>query len=427
MADALTADDPRYREMFDVTKEAESHAGQVFGDLTPAMNALRDQAPVMKGSLRELLKLPEMHQSFDRPRPHYAFLNFKLCDRGFRENLLFSSEVYKESPGVQSLGRTILEMTGDEHKRYRAVVQPMFIRPKTQTWWKQNWIDEAVDTLLDRIQGRTHAVLNQELCARLPMHVVTRGIGMSGEAALTFRDHLLRGSVGFRNITMEERKHSIGEVARMLRELIGERRTQPADDVISGLINNDFKLADGSSRKLTDEEVFGYCRLIMLAGGGTTWRQLGITIHALLTNYHFWEACREKRELIDKAVDESARWMPTDPTFPRLIMQDVEIEGVQIAAGSRVDLCVGAANRDPHRWENADAYDIFRPTQSHVGFGMGPHQCLGMNVAKQEMIKALNGLMDRFPNMRLDPDLPPPQLLGGLEQRGMSAVPVRLQ
>jgi cytochrome P450 len=303
----------------------------------------------------------------------------------------------------------------------------MFVRPRARTWWQQNWIQEAVDVLLDRLLDRQNADLNMELCARLPMHVVTRGIGMNGDEALTFRDHLLRATVGFRNVTAEQRKHSVDEVARMLRELIAARRATPADDVVSSLINNDFKLADGGTRKLTDEEIFGYCRLIILAGGGTTWRQLGITIHALLTNYPFWQACCADRTLLEQAVNEAVRWCPTDPTFPRLVMKDVEVEGVPIAAGSRVDICLGAANRDPERWDNPDAYDIFRPSQTHIGFAIGPHQCLGMNVAKQEMITALNGLMDRFPSMQLDAGAPAPQLLGGLEQRGMSALPVRLK
>jgi len=427
MAETLTADDPRYGELFDITREAAAHGLQVHGDLTPAMNALRERAPVMKGSLRELLGLAEIHQAFNVPRQHYALLSYKLCERAFRENMLFSSEVYRESPGVQSLGRTILEMTGDEHRRYRSVVQPMFLRPKAMTWWQQNWISEAVDTLLDHLADRKGADLNLELCARLPMHVVTRGIGMSGDDALSFREHLLRGSVGFRSVSAEERAHSMSEVARMLRELIAERRRQPGDDVVTGLIHNDFKLADGGSRKLTDEEIFGYCRLIMLAGGGTTWRQLGITLHALLTHYHFWEACRADRKLIEPAINESLRWCPTDPIFMRLLTQDVELEGVTIPAGCRVDVCLGAANRDPARWSNPDRYDILRPLQAHLGFSTGPHLCLGMNVAKQEMITAINGLLDRFPNMRLDRDAPAPKLLGGLEQRGMSAVPVVFQ
>ena len=427
MSNTLTVDDPRYQEMFDAAKEAQASTGAVFGDLTPAMSALRNRAPAMKGSLRELLGLPENpHHRYDIARPEYTLFSFTSCERAFRENLLFSSEVHKESPGVRMLGHTILEMIGDEHRRHRAVVQPMFIRPRAMTWWKDNWINEAVDVLLDRISGRDAADLNLELCARLPVYIITRGMGMSGDDALEFREHLLRGSIGVgRN--PQEAARSAAEVTRMLKALIVARRAEPGDDVVTGLISRDLEEADGSKRKLTDEEIFGYCRLIMLAGGGTTWRQLGIALHALLTHYHSWEACRDNRKLIEPAIEESVRWCPTDPTFPRLAKQDVEVEGVNIPEGSRIDVCLGAANRDPARWENPDAYDIFRPAKYHLGFGLGPHQCLGMNVSKQEMITAINGLLDRFPTMRLDPDAPPPQLVGGLHMRGMTTVPVRLR
>jgi cytochrome P450 len=427
MSEALTSDDPRYGELFDVAKETAAHGGQLFGDLTPAMNALRNRAPVIKGSLRELLDIPENHHAVTTvKRQHYTLLSFALCDRALRDNLLFSSAIYKESVGVQQLGKTILEMTGDEHRSYRNVVQPMFLRPKAINWWKPNWIDEAVNTLLDRLMDCETADLNLELCARLPVYIVTRGMGMSGDSALQFREKLLKSSVGSHALTPEQRMTAAAEVSKMLMELITARRQTPGDDVVSGLIANELALPDGSKRKLSDEEIFCYCRLIMLAGGGTTWRQLGITLHALLTNYHFWEACCDDRSLIEPAINEAARWMPTDPTFPRLVTADVELEGVLVPAGSRVDMCFGSANRDPSRWENPDEFDIYRAAQSHLGFGMGPHRCLGMEVAKQEMIAAINGLMNRFPRMTLDQQAPTPQLLGGLEQRGMSAIPVRL-
>lgn len=427
MAESLTSDDPRYSELFDVQKEAAHSSGEVYGDLTPRMNALREQAPVLKGSLRELLDLPEVHQAYDRPRQHYTLLTFELCERALRENLLFSSKVYEESPGVRALGNVILKMTGEEHRRNRAVVQPMFIKPRAVDWWRPNWVEGAVDALLTRLEGKREADLNMDLCARLPVHVVTQGIGMKGDNALVFRDHLQKSTILARNLPPEQVRESAAEVTRMLMELINERRREPGDDVISGLIQKDLELEDGGTRKLTDEEIFSHCRLIMLAGGGTTWRQLGITLHALLKDYRLWEACRDNRELIPSAVEESARWMPTDPIFARLLMEDVELEGVRIPAGSRIDMCLGAANRDPSRWDNPDVYDPFRPYQYHLGFGMGPHRCLGMEVAKQEMIVALNGLMDRFPNLALDSSAPEAQLLGGVEQRGMSAIPVILR
>jgi cytochrome P450 len=423
MNNMLTADDPRYLEMFDPAKEAVSQGGMVLGDLTDAMNALRNKGPLLKGSLLELMGLPEAHPRYNQPREHYTLFSFELCDRAFRENLLFSSKVYTESAGVTQLGNVVLMMVGDEHRRQRSVVQPMFVRPRVSTWWKRNWIDDAVNTLLDRLHDKQTADLNQELCARLPVHVVSRGMGLSGEDALTFRDHLLRMMMGHRGDPSEAARAAT-EANRMLSELISLRRKEPGDDVVSALIANELKLADGTTRKLTDEEIFVHCRLIILAGGGTTWRQLGITLHALLTHPGLWKACNENRELIESAINEGVRWRPTDPMFPRLVTEDVELAGVRILAGSRVDVCLGAANRDPARWDRPDEYDIYRPAQYHLGFGLGPHQCLGQYVAKQEMMSAINGLMDRFPDMHLDEKAPAPQLVGGLEQRGFTAIPV---
>jgi cytochrome P450 len=157
---------------------------------------------------------------------------------------------------------------------------------------------------------------------------VSCSASLAGDDALNFREHLLRGTVGGTGKDPAEAARSYTEVVRMLKELITARRAHGGDDVVTGLINNDFQLADGGSRKLTDEEIFGYCRLIILAGGGTTWRQLDITLHALLTNYHSWEACRADRKLIEAAIEEGARSRPTDPTFPRLVTQDVEMESV---------------------------------------------------------------------------------------------------
>jgi cytochrome P450 len=166
--------------------------------------------------------------------------------------------------------------------------------------------------------------------------------------------------------------------------------------------------------------------LIILAGAATTWRQLGITIFALMQHYPFWEACRDDRSLIPQAVEEAARWHATQQVFPRIATQDTEVEGMAIPKGARVFICTGAANRDPERWERPEEYDIFRTYQAHMGFGQGAHICLGMHVAKEEMVTALNGLMDRFPNMRPDPDAPPMQVIGAMEQRGMSHVRVLL-
>lgn len=426
MTDTLTAEDPRYAQMFDVASEALTSSGHIFNDLSGAMTDLLKQAPVHHGSLDELLKLPPLgHEVWDRPRDHFTLFSFEACNRALRENEVFSSAGMWESPSVRRMGKNILSMTGAEHRAYRSVVQPKFLRPVAISLWRPKWIHGAIESLLDRLLKQETADLNLELCARLPVHVVTEGMGLGGAKALDFRFHLLRSGVMYASSTPEEVAESAGEVVRMLKELIDARRKEPSDDVVSALAHGELNLAPEPPRKLTDEEIIGYCMLIMTAGGGTTWRQLGITLMALLSDYRYWEACRDDRSMIEAAIDEGARWLPTDPTFPRLMMKDVEVEGFAIPAGARVDMCLGAANRDPSRWDNPDVFDPTRPRQSHLAFGMGPHRCLGMEVAKQEMVLAINGLMDRFPNMTIDKKAPPAKLLGGLHQRGYNSVPVR--
>ena len=425
MSETPVSEDARYKKIFNLAQEAREHGDDINYDINGDLRRLREQAPVLRGTLRELLKLGGK-PSFETDLPGYTVFSYNACERAYIDNITFRSEAYEASPAIRSLGPNILAMSGDKHRRYRATAYNMFLKPKVTTWWKPNWIDDPLDNLLNRIEGMDKTDLNVDLFARLPAHVVTTAIGLQGDLALTFREHLLKAAK-LHPATAEEQRASFGQVETMLSKLLAERRRNRADDIISGLIDADFKIPEGGTRKLTDEEVLGYCRLVILAGGGTTWRQMGITTHALLSHYAFWEACRDDRTLIPNAVEEALRWNGTNPVFPRIAYEEVEVEGVRIPANSWVDVCFGAANRDPTRWDNPDAFDIFRERKMHLSFGTGPHHCLGQYVARQEIISALNGLMDRFPNMRLDPDAPPAYFTGSLENRGMSGVPVVLR
>lgn len=314
----LLEDDPRYQAMFAIEAEMANSGVDLDRDYTADMNALRSKAAVQKGSLRELLGLPEVPGGYGVPRQGYTFFSYRACETGFRENLRFSSEGYNDSPGLQAIGPTILQMVGKPHKRARAVAQPLFKRPKVLSWWNKRWIEETVNALLDRLLGQNAIDLNVELCARLPMATVTRAIGLEGADALTFRYHLTRSTFGARNLPAEEAAASRAVVDAMLRDLIAHNLKEPGDNVITGLLTGDLSLEGGGARKLNEKELFAFCKLLIFAGGGTTWRQLGITIDALLSHYPFWEACRDDRSLLEQAVDESLRWRATDPVFPRL-------------------------------------------------------------------------------------------------------------
>ena len=162
-------------------------------------------------------------------------------------------------------------------------------------------------------------------------------------------------------------------VQSMLMDLIAKRRIEPGDDVISGLIKEEMELPDGSRRPLTDREIMTQAasRHDRLAAA-PSWRQFGITLWALLTNLGQYEAVKADRSLVDAAIEESVRWNPTDPVFIRYVAKDTELAGVHVPEGVAIEICLGAANRDPARWSNPDAYDLHRPPQGHVGFGIGP-------------------------------------------------------
>lgn len=431
MSQADTATPPqdqeqRLIEMFSVQSQAGNAGLDTDRDYSDAINALREAGSVQKGSPRSLLGLPEIDGGYTVEREQWTLLGFDACERGFRENLTFSSEIMGESASLKAVGPTILQMIGKEHKRNRAVAQTLFLRPRTMDWWKPNWINQAVDSLLTPLEGKRRADLNLALCAWLPMWVVTRSLGLEGSNELDFRFHLTRSTFGARQASQAEVVESRGVVDAILTDMVAARRANPQDDVVSGLLENDLKLPDGTTRKMTQEELFSFAKLVIFAGGGTTWRQLGIVIDALLTHREVWSECLANRDRIEAAVDETLRWRATSGNFYRLATRDVEVDGVTIPAGARVNLWLAAGNRDPRVFDRPDEFDIHRPKHHHLGFGLGPHRCLGMDVAKQEMIAAINGLMDRWPNLRYDPDAPMP-VFAGLDMRGMTALPVILE
>lgn len=421
----LTADDDLYDALYDVKKEAEEIGNYIDHDPYPAMNALREKGAVQKGFWRELMDLPPFHRhkgSLDREG--YTCFTFEACEKAFRDNVNLSNNVYHfDGSPPKTMG--ILEMDNPEHHAFRRAVQSLFIKPKAQKWWREHFIDRLVDDLVTDLARRDRAELNLQLCARVPVHTITRAVGLNGEDAMIFRNALVGTSASRHG--MEVRMQSHATVQRMLMEQIVKRKDDPGEDILSWLLAAEIDPPGEEPRKLIDEEIVIFARLILLAGGGTTWRQLGIVLFALLSDREALEACKAERKLIDAAIEESLRWNPTNPTFSRVALVDTELAGTVIPRGAVLDICLGAANRDPARWDNPDVFDLHRPFQQHLGTGIGAHMCLGRFVAQAEMGVTINRLFDHFPNMRLDPDQETPFMTGGLEQRGVSSLPVLLR
>ena len=408
-----TLDRERVRQLFDLRSAyiAEIGGGYLH-DPYPAWHRLREEAPVHPGTVHELTGVTDDLQFHGLPypdRPHFSVFSYEACNAAYRNPELFASsaEAVDLAGGAPSLLNSMLSMGGAQHRRYRGLVQPSFLPDKAQ-WWINNWIDETVRLLIDGMTDAGRAELNVDFCAAIPLLTITGSFGVPVERALDIRAALKTNPVA---------------VLEAMKPIVAARREAPQDDLISVLVQAELTDEDGVTHQLSDGEIYSFSLLLLGAGSGTTWKQMGTTLTALLQRPEVLHAVRDDRQLLRAAIEESLRWMPTDPMFSRWVTEDTEFYGVRLPKGSVVHICIGAANRDPERWERPDEFDIARPLKSSLAFGGGNHICLGMHVARAEMITGINALLDRLPNLRLDPDAEPPRFVG-MYERGATAIPV---
>jgi cytochrome P450 len=405
---SIKLDRERIQELFDLRRRGEhGQEAQVYrDDPYPAFHRLRQSGPAHEGTPHALIGWDRPARQVDDPeRLHFTVFDWSTCDRVFRDEVGFPSapEVVDPNAG-DGLRSSMLRMNGPLHRRYRALVQPSFV-PKKAQWWISRWISQTVHALIDGFEGDGKAELNVDFDAAIPVLTITGSFGLPVEDALTIRANLGLGSDG-----------GLEVLASFVMPIIEARRNEPEDDLISVLCQAEMSDADGNPQRLTDAEIFSFSHLLLAAGSGTTWKQIGITLAALLQRPDALAAVVENRALLRAAIEESLRWCPNDPVFSRYAAVDTELGGADVAAGSMVHVCLGAANRDPLRWDRPDDFEIGRTPLPSLGFGGGPHVCIGQHVARAEMFTAIDALLTRLPNLRLDPDAEQPQIIGFYER-----------
>ena len=335
--------------------------------------------------------------------PVYRVYGWKEVARVLRETDTFSSSFYQDTIELV-FGRTILGMDPPDHSRYRSLVATTF-RQTVLSRWENTLIRAAVDELIDGFAARGRADLVRELTFAFPANVIAGILGLPKDQYQQFqRWTAMMNLIGFNPArgyaaSVQLREYFLG--------FITERREHPADDLIS-----DLAVAELDGQRLTDEEIVSYLRLLLSAGVETTSRFSANLLWALLTHRDQWDAVHAKRSLLDQAIEECLRWEPPIVAIPRRATRDVEIGGVTIPAGATVFPCLASANRDQERYENAESFDIFRDPKQFMSFGWGPHMCLGMHLARLETKVAVDRVMDRLTNVRLDPDGSPDGISG---------------
>ena len=398
-------------ERFDPFELQDTVSGEIR-DPYPRMGELRRQHPVHLGPVDLGDGLSDVDPT--RPPPVTVF-GFDEAVQVLRDNQTYSSSVYEGIMGLV-MGRTILQMDEPEHRLHRALVSPTF-RSKVLERWEGDLVQRVVDELLDDFATEGSADLVQQLTFHFPVQVIAEILGLPRADFPRFQ----RWAIEITSVTTNwDRGVAASEALRdYFADVVEERRVRPADDLISDLLTVEV---DG--RRLDDEEIFSFLRLLLPAGVETTYRASGNLLYGLLTNPDQLRAVREDRSLLPDAFEETIRWEPPVTVILRRAMADTELAGVPVTAGADVGLLLGSANRDERKYEHPDRFDLFRESRQSLGFGFGVHVCLGMHLARMETRVAVNALLDRMPDLTLDPAPDQDLHIKGMAFRSPIALPV---
>jgi cytochrome P450 len=331
-------------------------------------------------------------------------LSFDAVSQVFRDPRTYSSAGYASIVG-KVFGHSILEMDPPEHARYRALVQQAFTRRALEAW-RDALVLPYAHQLVDAIAAKGRADLTRELAFPFPLAIIAGMLDVPERERLQYMRWAIEILSG--QVQAQTALHAAKALGDYFAPRIEAARGRSGDDLITQLAN-----AELDSARLSVEEILPFIRLLSPAAFETTARAFSNLMCALLDNPDQLEAVKRDRELIPQAVQEGLRWEPPIVAFSRWATRDTELCGVPVKAGCAVAPIVGAANRDPERWENPDAFDLHRPAKPHIAFAMGAHTCLGMHLATLELETALEVLLARLPNLRRDPDAPPPVITGG--------------
>ncbi|MFF8277120.1 cytochrome P450 [Streptomyces lateritius] len=281
-----------------------------------------------------------------------------------------------------------LLMDEPEHSRYRKPLVGKF------TVRRMRLLTERIEQITaERLDAMEKAGPPTDLVTAfakpIPTIVICEILGVPYEDRASFQEQIDAFMGG--EVSDEELIAAYTATQEYLAQLVAAKRADPTDDILSELTDSD----------LTDEELKGISLILLAAGFDTTANMLSLGAFALLRHPEQLAALRADPALTDGAVEELLRYLSVAKTFHRTALEDVELGGQTVKAGTTVVLSYNTANRDPDRFSDPHALDLRRQAAGHLAFSHGIHQCLGQQLARIEMRVALRALVDRFPTLRL--------------------------
>jgi cytochrome P450 len=302
----------------------------------------------------------------------------------------------------------------DEHQsKDRVVTFRKLLNFKTVTPFIEPIIQPELDRLMDRLVASGEpgkAELYRDLADPFPAHVIGLLFGMD-HADLPDLVRYRNARAAFFNApsddfsALEEAQKWQAKVDERMRAVIADQRRTPRDNLLQFLMT-----VEEDGKLLSEEDLVQITvRDILMAGSETATRSIANAAYRMLTLPGVYSRLLADRALIPDFLEESLRYDPPVQIFWRAANQDDEISGCPIAKDAQLYTSIASANRDPEYFDEPDTFDIARAGGKHVSFSVGPHLCPGAWVGRNELKLAVSALLDRLPNLRLDPEAEPPR------------------
>jgi cytochrome P450 len=357
-----------------------------FNDPYETYRRMRDEAPVYYSEQYDFYALTRHEDVAPAYRDFETYSSARGCDLAMVRS------------GVPMEPKSIIAMDPPEHRYMRSLVNKVFTPRAVQSL--KPMVTEQIERFLSAVDpGRFDVVA--DFSALFPVEVITGMLGVPPQDRQQFRiwlDESLHREPGCVEMS-ETAVHANIQVGMLYYDLVKQRRAEPQDDMISGLIAAEVQREDGGLTRLSDEEIAGFASLLGGAGAETVTKLIGNAAVIFARNPDQWQKLLDDRNKIPAAVEELLRYEAPSQYNVRYSLKDVHLHGTTIPAGKPVFLINGAANRDSRAFTNADMFDIDRDRHEalNLGFGYGVHSCLGAALARMESAIALEKLLDFMP------------------------------
>lgn len=286
----------------------------------------------------------------------------------------------------------MLRIDPPDHTRLRSLVSRAFT-PRAIERMRPR-VDAIAEEWLARAADRGEIELVRDFAAPLPVTVIAEMLGVPAEDHEKFRHWSDEGvrMLGFGDGDDVRRSLvAMEEIRQYLEKIVEERRREPREDLLSGLV-----AAEEDGERLTTGELFAQTMLILVAGNETTTNLISNGVVALLRNPEQLERLRAEPELLPSAMNEFLRYDSPVQLTSRMVAGDLEFKGRRVAKGDQIVLLLGAANRDPDVFTDPEEFDVGRDEERPLSFSHGIHYCLGAQLARLEGEIAFRALLETF-------------------------------